>query len=268
MTWEGLVEALARQSAEMDRLAREGAPGVPTPETLAFFVRLQRSMMGWKKETLAGFARVSLSTIERIERGEAVSVESLNRVAEALRQPPGAFTAPRIPATSEEALQRLEESAAPFAETVAVPVKPLRGHRQIADLARADLTIVDGSRIGDAYDADIDTLRAWLDLTSFILATEDKDSIIRTDAHPVKRHKLYDDVLTCVRNIERRGYAVALAGTYQIETGNMAMPEATAALLGFFPKLTDPAAINRQTLFAPARVNWAAAWSQFRGDDG
>ncbi len=60
----------------------------------------------------------------------------------------------------------------------------------------------------------------------------------------MKRRKLYDDVLTCVRNIERQGCAVALAGTYQIETGNMAIPEATAALLGFFPKLTDPAAIS------------------------
>ncbi len=165
-------------------------------------------------------------------------------------------------------MERLEESAAPFAETVAVPVKPLRGHRQIAELARSDLIIVDGNRIGDAYDADIDTLREWLDLTSFILATEDKDSIIQTDADPVKRRKLYDDVLTCVRDIERRGYAVALAGTYQIKTGNMAMPEATAALVGFFPKLTDPAAINRQTLFAPARVDWAAAWSQFCAEGG
>ena len=106
---------------------------------------------GWKKRTLAGFARVSLSTIERIERGEAVSPESLDRVAEALRQPPGAFTAPRIPSTSEEAWRRLEESAAPFAETIAVAVKPLRGHRQIAELARAHLVMVDGSRLWATY---------------------------------------------------------------------------------------------------------------------
>jgi transcriptional regulator with XRE-family HTH domain len=268
MKWESLVEAAARQSAEMNRLARERVPVVPAPETIAFFVRFQRGMLGWKKATLAGFARISLSTIERIERGETVSPESLDRVAEALRQPPGAFTAPRVPFASEEAWRRLEESAAPFAETVVVPVKPLRGHRQIVELARSDLIIVDSSRIGDAYDADIDTLREWLDLTSFILATEDKGSIIQGDADPVKRRKLYDDVLTCVRDIERRGYAVALAGTYQIETGNMTMPKATAALVGFFPQLTDPAAINRQTLFAPARVNWAAAWPQFCVEGG
>lgn len=263
MTQESLAEAVARQGAEMNRLARDGIAGVPAPATIAFFVRLQRGMMGWKKETLAGFARVSLSTIERIERGQAVSAESLDRVAEALRQPPGAFTAPRIPSTSEEAWRRLEESAALFAETVAMAVRPLRGHRQIAELARAHLVIVDGGRLGDVYDDDLDTLREWLDLTSFVLATEDKDSIVQTDADPVKRRKLYDDVLGCVREIERRGHAVALAGTYQIDTGNAAMPKATAALVGFFPKLTDPAAINRQTLFAPARMDWADAWRQF-----
>jgi len=216
MTWEKLVEAVAHQDAEMGRLARAGIMTVPTPATIAFFVRLQRSMMGWKKETLAGFARVSLSTIERIERGEAVSAESLDRVAEALRQSPGAFTAPRIPSTSEETWRRLEKSAAPFAETVAVPVKPLRGHKQIVDLAHADLFIIDGGRIEKVYHADLDTLREWLDLTSFVLATEDKDSIVQTHADPVKRRKLYEDVLACVRRIEHLSHSVALAGTYMI----------------------------------------------------
>ena len=69
---------MACQGIEMDRLAREGVPVVPTSVTVAFFVRLQRGMMGWKQETLADFARVSLSTIERIERGEGVSAESLD----------------------------------------------------------------------------------------------------------------------------------------------------------------------------------------------
>ena len=107
MTWKDLVAAAAREGAEMDRLAREGVSDVPAPATIAFFVRLQRGMMGWKLETLAGFARVSLSTIERIERGETVSAESLDRVADALRQPPGAFTTPRVLFTSEEAWQKL-----------------------------------------------------------------------------------------------------------------------------------------------------------------
>ncbi len=263
MTWKDLVAAVACQGIEMDRLAREGVPVVPTSVTVAFFVRLQRGMMGWKQETLADFARVSLSTIERIERGEGVSAESLNRVAEALRQPPGAFTTPRIPFTSEEAWRRLNESAAPFDDTVAVPVKPLRGHRQISELAGAHLFILDGTRLGSAYNPDLDILREWLDLTSFVLTTKDKDSIGETILDPVKRRKLYDDVLGCVREIERRGDAVALAGIYQAETGCTAMPRADVALVGFFPKLTDPAAFNRKILFAPARVDSADAWWHF-----
>lgn len=55
MTWESLVEAAARQGAEMYRLVQDGVAGVPALATIAFFVRLQRSMMGWKK--LAGRVR-------------------------------------------------------------------------------------------------------------------------------------------------------------------------------------------------------------------
>src|SRR5580693_6137184 len=101
----------------------------------------------------------ALSTVERIERGDPVSSESLERVSEALRQPPGAFTAPRIPLSSKEAWRKLDESAAPFDDRVAVPVRPLRGHGQIAKLAGTHLYIVDASRLDDdASAADVDNL--------------------------------------------------------------------------------------------------------------
>lgn len=266
MTWQGLVDAAACERAEMDRLARSGAVGRPGPATIAMFVRLQRGIMGWKRGTLASFAGVSLSTIERVERGEAVSADSLDRVAGALHQPSGAFTAPRLPLGAEAAWRRLEESAAPFEDTVAVPVRPLRGHRQIAELVRTHFFVVDATRLGDACHDDVATLREWLDLASFILATEDKNSILQTGAEPVQRRKLYDDVLGCVRDIERRGRAVALSGTYAIQTGHAALPEANVALVGFFPRSTDPAAVKRHVLFAPARLDLAAAWRQFRAD--
>lgn len=232
MTWQNLVDAAAREGAEMDRLARSGIVDIPGPATIAVFVRLQRGIMGWKRGTLAGFADVSLSTIERVERGETVSADSLDRVAAALHQPPGAFTAPRLLLNAEAAWQRLAESAAPFENTVAVPVRPLRGHRQIAELVRAHLFIVDAARLDSACDDDVATFREWLDLASFILAAEDKNPILQTDAEPVQRRKLYDDVLGCVRNIERRGRAVALSGTYMVRTGHAALPEASIALVG------------------------------------
>ena len=85
---------------------------------------------------------------------------------------------------------------------------------------------------------------------------------------PVKRRKLYDDVLAHVREIERRGHAVALAGTYQAETGLAALPVADVALVALFPRLSDPGAIKRRTLFAPARADLAAIRQEFRAGEG
>lgn len=108
------LAAVAQGAAETERLAREGIVRVLPSDTIASFVRVQRAMLGWKQGTLASFAGVSLFTVERIEHGEPVSVGSLDRVATALKQPPGAFTASRVPVTAEEAMRRLEASAEPF----------------------------------------------------------------------------------------------------------------------------------------------------------
>ena len=48
-------------------------PEVPPPELIAWFVRLVRGLRNWKQTALADFACISLSTVERVERGERVS---------------------------------------------------------------------------------------------------------------------------------------------------------------------------------------------------
>ena len=80
---------------------------MPSLESIAFYVLVQRGFWGWKQEALAAMTGVSLSTVERVERGEVVASESLNRIAVALRQPPGAFTTPRIPFGVKEVLRML-----------------------------------------------------------------------------------------------------------------------------------------------------------------
>ena len=55
----------------------QNEPQVPPIEAVAFLVRSARRLRQWKKETLADFARVSLSTVERVERGEKISAENL-----------------------------------------------------------------------------------------------------------------------------------------------------------------------------------------------
>jgi hypothetical protein len=73
-------------------------PTAPPIELVAFVVRWNRGLRQWKTTTLAGFARVSVSTVERIERGERVSDNALDRIAQAFGYEAGYFTAPRLPA--------------------------------------------------------------------------------------------------------------------------------------------------------------------------
>lgn len=143
-------------------------------------------------------------------------------------------------------------------------VRPLRGHHQVAALARTHLNLIDVGRLGDTHDNDVATLREWLDLVSFVLVSEDEDSILRTDRGvSAAWRKLYDDVLGSVRELECRARAVALAGIYKAATGLAMMPMADVALVAFFPKLSDPGAVKRRVLFVPARMNLAIAWPQF-----
>ena len=88
-------------------------------------------MVGWKQDALASIAGVSLSTIQRIERAEEVSAESLERVAAALHQKPGAFTAPRVPLTAEVLKEKLEQFILPFKSRQWVPAQPLRTQPQV-----------------------------------------------------------------------------------------------------------------------------------------
>jgi len=50
-------------------------------------------MCQWKVSTLADFARVPVSTVERVERAEKVSPENHDRIAVALGQPQRAVIA-------------------------------------------------------------------------------------------------------------------------------------------------------------------------------
>lgn len=261
MTSTDFLNETVQRLIELDQLARAGVPHVPPRKVVADFVRMQRAMLGWKQDTLASFSQVSLSTIQRIERADRVSARSLDRVAVALHQKLGAFHKPRVPLTLEQLVRRLSESAEPFTDTTPVSVRPLRTQPQIAELARCDTYLIDGGELGDACEDEIAALGEDLDFVSFVLATEDKESIIQTDRrYRIKRRQLYKTVLDQVHEIERRSNAVALAGTYQAQTESAIMPIIEVAVIRFFPKSSDPGAIKRRTQLAPKEVDWAGSW--------
>ncbi|MGH6945076.1 MAG: hypothetical protein ACREH6_12755 [Geminicoccaceae bacterium] len=64
-------------------------------------------------------------------------------------------------------------------------------------------------------------------------------------------------ILGHIDHIERMADAVALGGVYEAETDHPYLPEARVAIIAFFPKKTDPAAIKRRQLLVPERVHLA-----------
>ncbi|PNB33893.1 XRE family transcriptional regulator, partial [Pseudomonas sp. FW305-130] len=63
---------------------------------IANFVKLQRLFFRWKQQTLASEARVSLATVQRVERGVRVRPTQLRKIAVALRQPEDEFLRTRV----------------------------------------------------------------------------------------------------------------------------------------------------------------------------
>ena len=162
-------------------------PVVPPPELVGFFVRWTRGLRQWKQSTLAEFASVSVSTIERVERGEKVSNEALERIATALGYGRGYFTEPRLRLLAEQAAENFVEK---YGQLEPVNVRPLRTQRQVRELAMCDGCLVHRPNIGSAYDEQVSNLSEWLDLASFILSNPDPREKDR-------RRELYGSILTC-----------------------------------------------------------------------
>ncbi len=233
----------------LEQMARDGIPGVPPPNFLAAFVRFQRDLRQWKQEALAHFARVSLSTVQRIERGMPASPASLHRVAMALGYEPGDFTEPRVPLSREECATQLNEWLARFEGLQPVPVRPLRTMIQVANLLRAETLILHGEQLGKSHQDDLADLRGVMDCFAFVL-----DEKIKIKGERLRRRQIYQSVMEAIQRIEKRGRATTLVGIYAAETDCRWLPKATVGLLAFFSKATDPGAVKRPVLLAPKRI--------------
>ncbi len=51
-------------------------------------LRIARHEKGWTQQQLADFAEISLSTVERAERGESIRIDSIKRLCECLQKNP------------------------------------------------------------------------------------------------------------------------------------------------------------------------------------
>lgn len=228
----------------IERLPREvvGAR-VPPPELVAFTVIVSRNLMGWKQSTLADFAGVSTSTVERIERGERVRPAQLDKVAIALGHDAGYFTSPREQKSSQEAAESIADE---WGSLVPIQVERVTTQPQVRALVRGHALLVNAPEC-DAIAEDIRGLAEWLDLGSFLFS-----EILPPDPAEIlgRRREFYRDVLAAVRSIEAKGYTV-LAGRLKDDVDGMSDWRIT--LISISPKSTDPAAPNRKVMFVDKR---------------
>ncbi|OCP01284.1 MULTISPECIES: helix-turn-helix transcriptional regulator [unclassified Ensifer] len=222
---------------------RTDVPTPPPVEVVAFVVRWSRNLKNWKVSTLADFARVSISTVERVERGDRVSEEALDRIAVALGYEKGAYHAPRIPLGPEKAFESLVETYGHLEE---VAVSPMKTHRAIREAAKCDGILLHRPDVPQTYDEDIANLAEYLDLASFVLADWIENSF---DDEP-RRRKLYNDILDHIRGMERRGLTV-LSGV--MPAPQPTLPNWKVAVVSVTPKLTDPGAIKRSHVYVDKR---------------
>jgi hypothetical protein len=100
--------------------------------------------------------------------------------------------------------------------------------------------------VPDTYDQNIAAITKWLDFASFALS----DSIEIEGGQDIPGRQLYNDILACVAELERRGLTV-LSGV--MPAPQPELPDRTVAVLSITPKLTDPGAAKRKQVFVDMR---------------
>lgn len=236
---------------------------VPPPDVLAFFIRFQRQMMRWKQAILASKADVSVTTIERVERGDSVSQESLEKIGNALGHPPGVFTAPRVLASDDEAFRRVVESFSWLTDTVPVKVAPLRKEPQLREILACASAFLD-SDLGPVADQDLATLKEWLDFANWMVATSE-GSIAPHPGRSFKKRELYSDIFAHVGMMERKYRAVCLVGTYEATSNVEMFATLRVGVFAFKSKARNPAATAIPELRAPPHLDLRKTLAEWLG---
>ncbi len=187
----------------MEENSKKGTFRCLTPEEIGDAVVRFRKARGMKQITLAYEAgRIQERTIQRLERGELVSEDTLRKVAKALRLDENAFVGPRYVPTQEEVLQNAERF---LAEVQVIDAKELTAVHDCAALFTAHTYLVDDTN-APTHAAEIaafkDQLQDWGDIYSSISHTE--------------RLSACESVLGNVRAISAAGYQL-LYGVYETE---------------------------------------------------
>jgi len=238
-TTQDLLERLAHLPDPLP-----GIPHVPPEELVAFVVRWNRGLRNWKKSTLADIGGVSVSTVERVERGEKVSNEVLAKIAEGFGYGAGYFTRPRLRLSLDEVAAQLDDT---YGQMEPVAVAPLKTHRAIREIAQSDAFLFHRPDVAESYDDAIANLGEWFDLASFVMSFPKN----RLSSSKRGRRDLYNDILASVQELERKGFTI-LSGV--MDAPQKGLPDWKVAIISVTPKQRDPGAPKRQHVMVDRRV--------------
>lgn len=235
----GMDELLKRIAAEPP--SADGEPRRPSRNLLAMLVRMGRSMRGWKASALADFAGVSLSTVERVERAQAVSDAMLEQIGVALGYEPGDFTRERIPLSPEETYASIQRD---WGSLVPVSVAPLAKEHQLRTMSRCHAMLKIGRGFNDEACALLDELAEWIDLIGFV-----RSEVTPSDG-PKRMRELYQGALNCAQRLRSEGMSVLAGAWPEAKPG---IPDFTYAVLAVSPRSLDPGAAKRTHIMLDRR---------------
>ncbi len=233
---------------------------VPDPKGLGAYVRLQREMLHWKQATLAAMAGVSVTTIERVERGETVRPASLGKIAVAFEMAPDAFTRPRALLSEEEAVASLTKSLDFLNHKKPVTVAPFRTEVQLRALATTHFVVLDTDLAEEAH-SDLAGFREWIDLAAF-MRPDPSGLFWHKPDREYRVRRLYGDVFKHVDEMERRHNAVCLVGTYDVDCEDPTYGLVPIGLLCLRSKRRNPAIALLDQVWVDKRMSLRRAWTE------
>ena len=177
----------------------------PEPDIIAYIVKQMRTNLEWKQFTLADEAGVTGRTIERIEAGERVSDDTLNKIAKALKLRENTFTEPRYCHSAEELEEMAKKAKEDYTTT---ELHDLTSEGELETLLDAHAHLVDGSAVDESMAENIAALKDHV---------QDCGDIY-SDVPHTSRLEFRRYLLGMIREIKAGGYT-ARWGRYRSDDG-------------------------------------------------
>jgi len=211
-----------------------------TPQEIGTAVAMFRKTAGMKQLTLALEAGVTERTVQRIENGEKVNEESLQRIAKAFRMDENSFIGPRKILAPEEAWEKTKKQLENLKLIEALRFVTLKDAEAV--LGTHGMVIDDHFVTDEAAGESAsfkDLLCGWNDVYSMMDSQEEKLNACRS-------------LLSAAKKLEARGYVIRY-GVYNTDDNYR-----LATML--FARKADDALCAVKQLFVPNRFT-EMAWA-------